>query len=251
MGLVGSMVMVVVGGLSLAVAGLMTWAMGRTLRTESVDAGTMPHSGRVMIHGTVEAAAETLVAPSGQECVAFEFDANEHGAADPEVNRDEGNTIASGQASVPFYLNDGTGRVIVDDTPRNDDLSESRADYMTAAYDFGSGTQVERIAPSFDGPMESTKLTDSLAGGGSVDVDQVNQELDRVFEHRVDVDEELTVQGTAVGSHPEFGEPAVVATSGIEFTKGERGGVLGKAFLAFNALWFGLLMLWLGVTGLS
>lgn len=250
MGLVGSIAMVLVGGLSLAVAGLMTWAMVRTLRTEGVDTGTMPHSGRVMVHGTVEEAEETLVAPSGRECVAFEFDANKHGAADPEVDRDEGNTIASGQASVPFYLNDGTGRVIVDDTPRNDDLSEAREDYITAAYDFGMGNQIKRIAPSFDGPIESTKLTDSLGGGGSVDVDHVNQEMDRVFEHRIDTGEELTVQGDAVGSHPEYGDPAIVAKNGIEFSKSESGGVLGKAFLAFNTLWFGLFMLWLGMKGL-
>jgi len=88
--------------------------------------------GRAEVSGTVVPAERTLDAPwTGEDCVYAEYWASETRESDDGENTVR---IAEGEAAVPFYVDDGSGRVLVEPTTNmtvvlEDDARESLESY--------------------------------------------------------------------------------------------------------------------------
>lgn len=89
--------------------------------------------GAVEVSGTVEAAAATVPALlTGDECAVVVYDVEEYRWSD---DGREWRTQDAGVAAEPFYLDDGTGRVLVDPTDWSADYDISDADCAREQYD--------------------------------------------------------------------------------------------------------------------
>jgi len=113
--------------------------------------------GRVELEGTAapaEAAHRTPV--SGEECVCYRYHVDKWS----DSSRGAGNwlPVEVGTKPTPFYLNDGTGRVLVD--PAGAELHVRRD-----VYEFGAGEPESAAVRSFlDGRADRFETTASLSG---------------------------------------------------------------------------------------
>lgn len=101
------------GGLMFIAVGFYVYRRGQLLRdTPTSEVGSMS-VGTVELTGTAERGDETITAPlTGEEAVAVSYRVQEHKrGADLQT---EWVTVDKGLVAVPFYLDDGTGRVLVD-----------------------------------------------------------------------------------------------------------------------------------------
>ena len=93
--------------------------------------------GAVELTGTVEPAAETVAAPlTGETCVVVDYEVEEYKRHD-DLTR-EWVTVEADVVAEPFYVNDGTGRMLVDapGSSTNYDVSEenrTREEYDSTA----------------------------------------------------------------------------------------------------------------------
>jgi len=80
-------------------------------RTETRDIASVDE-GVVEVEGEIEPVGKTLTAPvSDEDCVAYEYVATQTRRFGSNRYR---STVNSGRDTVPFYVDDGTGRVLVD-----------------------------------------------------------------------------------------------------------------------------------------
>lgn len=124
-------------GLFLTLGWLFVYAGVNRYRQRSLVADTPTSKvrslamGRVELDGTVEPLGETFPAPfSGQECVLYRYSIEQY--YEDDHGNDEWQPAESGVQMRAFYLNDGTGRVMVG--PANANL-----DVRTNVYEVGAG----------------------------------------------------------------------------------------------------------------
>lgn len=124
-------------GLFLTLGWLLAYAGVNRYRQRSLVADTPTSKvrslamGRVELEGTVEPLGETFPAPfSGQECVLYRYSIEQY--YEDDHGNDEWQPAESGVQIRAFYLNDGTGRVMVG--PANANL-----DVRTNVYEVGAG----------------------------------------------------------------------------------------------------------------
>lgn len=101
---------------------------------DPIDAAAVRHeSGVVEVSGTADPLHDTVTAPySDEECLAYEYKRKERrdDIGDDDDNTSEWRTIDSGDDSVPFLVEDDSGRVPVD--PDGADISMEKRDYSSS-----------------------------------------------------------------------------------------------------------------------
>ena len=220
-------------------------------RARRVNVGeTKP--GPVVLHGTVEAAAETLEGPfSGVECVCYEYHVKEHhrsiarhGTISTWVFIDaDGNRV-------PFYLTDGSGTAKIDPDDAWLDIGEENPNPLF---------EVPANEEPPDAVAEFVAQREAVEKGGNITFSASPPDR-RYFEVAVEPGDEVTVAGYArinrTAGEPgiviEVGErgDAVVSDSPPELLCDEvrtyvlRGGPIGAAA---SILGVGLVMLTIGV----
>jgi len=108
------------GGIALFLAGFLEYRNKRLVADTPTSRISAMAGGFVEVKGTVEAYEETLTAPlSGAECIYHSYTVKEK-RDDPLDNHDDWVTIDRGTDSVSFWLDDGSGKVLVD--PRGADV---------------------------------------------------------------------------------------------------------------------------------
>lgn len=208
------------GLLLLGVAAKEGWTLGWMLRARPRDAGTVS-PGLVSLTGTVQPAEQSLTSPLGRECVAYlvEVDA-------PSVG-DRSGREAHGRGAVPFYVADGTGQVLVDNTPRSADLTAGAEHVLHRIRKEGS--YARGVSFASDADVESTTATEHLLDALDVNMGADPGESVTVTEHRIEPGDELYALGTAVAA-PSLhdGERTVVNRRWRPFlaTTGSRGRAL-------------------------
>jgi hypothetical protein len=100
---------------------------------DPVDAAAVRHeSGVVEVSGTATPLHDTVTAPySNEDCLAYEYERKERRQDfDDDDNTSEWRTVDSGEDSVPFLVEDDSGRVPVD--PDGANVSMSERDYSSS-----------------------------------------------------------------------------------------------------------------------
>jgi hypothetical protein len=112
---------------------------------EPVDAAAVRHeSGVVEVAGTATSLHDTVTAPySDEDCLAYEYERKERrdDLHDEDDNTSEWRTVDSGEDSVPFLVEDDSGRVPVDPDGANVSMDER---------DYSSGTRTKQIEGRLD-----------------------------------------------------------------------------------------------------
>lgn len=103
--------------------------------------------GAVELDGVVERATETIAAPlTGEECAIVDYEVEEYRWTD---DGKEWRTQDAGVVAAPFYLNDGSGRALVDPTERSTDYDVSEANRTREKYD-RTRNQPSTVGPFLD-----------------------------------------------------------------------------------------------------
>lgn len=113
----GVVVAVVGGTLGLWKARI-EWSLRREIKgAENVDAGSLKR-GVVEVGGKAVPAGETFTSPlTGEECVAYEYEVEKLESRSGGSNEGSGrswNTVSDVERAAQFYVDDGTGRAMVD-----------------------------------------------------------------------------------------------------------------------------------------
>lgn len=112
----GALVALVGGGIGLRFA-RRNWRIRRTLsNAEGARAGSLDR-GAVELAGTARPAAETFMSPlTGQECLAYQYEVEERQRRSGEegTSRTTWQTVVDDERAAPFYVDDSTGRAMVD-----------------------------------------------------------------------------------------------------------------------------------------
>ncbi|WP_255151919.1 E3 ubiquitin ligase family protein [Halorarius halobius] len=203
--LVGSLFWVV---LLLLGVGLVAYAVDRVrnvraiLSTPTSDAGFVS-TGRVELEGAVDA-RDTVETPfTGTDCVAYEWQVEEHDRDPGDALRDW-DTLAQGGVTVPFAVGDGTGEALVDPVERGDGVdAEPPRDASTESEGWlSSGLPTDLDLPATDeivveaGEDPPERVAAFLAGRENRD--RVHDEKRRFTERRLEDGTEVYVLGHAV-----------------------------------------------------
>lgn len=100
---------------------------------DPVDAAAVRHeSGVVEVSGTAKPLHGTVTAPySNESCLAYEYRMEERQTDFDDDDTTDWRTVESGEDSVPFLVEDDTGRVPVD--PVGADISMNDTDYSSSS----------------------------------------------------------------------------------------------------------------------
>lgn len=220
--------------------GLVGYRLHATDPTPIADLANV--SGPVEVTGTARIRDGTVEAPlTGTPCLAYEWRVTERrrdGDGDTTWT-----TVASGDSSVPFLVDDGVASVLVD--PANADLRLAEA----REFRVGSGERPPEAVRAF---VEREPDVDSGYREFSVGpFDLSSGNARRYTESRLDPGEPVYVYGTTtyapgesreagqVNARVEGGRPFVVA-DGTESEATRRVLLRAIGFVAFGLLWLGL-----------
>lgn len=182
------------------------------IRSAIVDAGSAtagslrPGQGAVELHGTAEAAEYSFRSPmTDQECIAYRLvkkkkvrkRRRDHGDDDGTRVRYEWETYEEEEGGAPFYLNDGTGRAVIDGATADLDMEQS---YEVSSEDVTKGLG-ERVFSTIKGlaGAESTEDGPEIPDHLVKELQQASNER-RFTEWVVHDGEEVYVYGEAVRS---------------------------------------------------
>lgn len=103
--------------------------------------------GTVEVEGEIEPSRETVTAPVSEvDCVTYEYEARQR------INIGRGYTavVESGEDSVPFYVDDGTGRVLVDPEGAKIDVERTETERLeseSSKYSRDTTLKEKRVPP--------------------------------------------------------------------------------------------------------
>ncbi|WP_255168636.1 E3 ubiquitin ligase family protein [Natrononativus amylolyticus] len=166
----------------------------RELRLANHVLRSRPHSvleatngGPVELRGTAEPAGRTLRGPlSGARCLAYEYEVREKRQS---KNGHSWKTIDSGEARVPFRLNDGSGSVLIE--PPGADVRLHGGDRL----DVDGGTAPPDSIQAF---IDENEAVDCQNSAIDLRLFELRTGTDRRFvERRLEIGEEVHVLGTA------------------------------------------------------
>jgi hypothetical protein len=145
-------------GLLLVVGSYVRHRKGQLMRNTPTSEVESMSVGTVELNGTVEPAERTITPPlADDECVLVDYDVEEYRWSD---DGKEWKTQSSGRAMAPFYLNDGTDRVLVDvdEYLMDYDVSEANRSRMKQDEETRStGDLRDFLLEHTDEPVESSK----------------------------------------------------------------------------------------------
>jgi hypothetical protein len=101
--------------------------------------------GTVEVQGDIKSSRETVTAPvSEEDCVAYEYEARQR----INIGRGYTTVVESGGDSAPFYVDDGTGRVLVDPDGAKIDVEKTeteRRDSDSSEYSRDTTLKEKRV----------------------------------------------------------------------------------------------------------
>lgn len=211
-------VMILVG-LALVYFGFKTYRVSRLIKNTPAEKVRSAAVGRTELHGTAVPKDFIFDRPfTDGDCLYADITVEEYREYHDEDRDDEWVTIFSRTFAPPFYLDDGTGRMLVDaDASISFEIGDEnsyketvRASNMPsdAVQDFLGGTEGKA-------GKSRTTLTDSVTNlVGGFGSDEAGAEAESV---------DATGEGTAADAQPD--EPAVDDTLEVEYvTRGEMNG---------------------------
>lgn len=150
-----------VTGLYLVYRGFGRWKTKRLVEdtpTESVRSMT---AGRTELEGTIRSGDNSVPAPfTDEECVYVDWYVEEYNDAD-----DEWHSAAEGSQSVPFYLDDGSGSVLVaaDEGDPTVEISEGWTRIRVGGGE-SPPPEIERFIDAHDSQYDETSFTENPVG---------------------------------------------------------------------------------------
>jgi len=130
--------------------------------TNSTSDVVSAEEGMIEVEGEIEPSGRTLTAPiSGEECVAYEYQGTQ---TQHMINSTYSSVVEFGREGIPFYVDDGTGRVLVDPEGAEiavDEVEAETVDAESSDY-YRDTTFEERHVPAEGsvyvfGPVEWSK----------------------------------------------------------------------------------------------
>lgn len=184
-------------GLYLVYDGFGKWQTKRLIEDTPTEKVRSMAVGRTELAGVAEPDSGTIEAPfTDEECLHTDWEVEEW-RKDPDDDDYDWETVAKGARSVPFYLDDGTGRVLVRADQGNPTFEISPANTRQFTVDSGHSPPaevrefIERHDSRYDDtsffadPMDA--LTDLATGGGIGFTDRRRRYTQRVLPAGSDV----------------------------------------------------------------
>jgi len=155
-----------VGGLAVTYWGFQTYQFGRIIRDTPPEPVGSVAMGRTEVRGSILPADRVYDQPfTDGQCIYAEFTVMEYQESDDDDSSWE--TIQSDSVSVPFYIDDGTGRILVE--PDDETIYELSSEHRTKIRVDGHETPPEQIQEFLSGASGSNTLsvdeiTDAVGG---------------------------------------------------------------------------------------
>lgn len=144
-------------------------------RTPTSDVASVD-DGTVEVEGEIEPARETVTAPvSEEECVAYEYEATQTRRFGSRSYR---SVVESERDSVPFYVDDGTGRVLVDPEGAEIDVEKRETEEVGAEYpEFDRDTTLREMRVPPEGRVYVHGTAEWSEEGGQVAIQDSDMQL--------------------------------------------------------------------------
>ncbi|MDZ7689197.1 MAG: GIDE domain-containing protein [Halobacteriales archaeon] len=121
------------------------WRYYHISTTETAEVASV-EEGKVEVEGEIEPAREILTAPvSGEDCVAYEYEATQRRWYGSPGYRP---VVETERKSKPFYVDDGTGRVLVEPQDAHIETDEHESEHVEAGssgYDHDTTRKEVRV----------------------------------------------------------------------------------------------------------
>ncbi len=150
-------------GLYLVYDGFGKWKTKRLMEDTPTEKVRSMAAGRTELEGTAHNDGQTVEAPfSDEECLHIDWEVEEY-RKDPDDDDYDWETVAQGSQSVPFSLDDGTGRVLV--RAAGGDATFEISDSNTRRITVGGGQrppgEVAEFIERHDGQHERASFTEN------------------------------------------------------------------------------------------
>lgn len=189
-------------GLYLVYDGFGKWKTKRVIEDTPTEQVRSVAAGRTELEGSAHSADGTLPAPfTDQECLYVEWKVEEYDE-DDESGSPNWRVVASGSKSVPFYLDDGTGRILVaaDSGDPDFDISPDHMTREVVGYGRSAPPQIEKFIEAHDSQYEESSLVDNPLGAVSDRAKKIGRSMDqrRFTQYILPVGTDVYVIGSAV-----------------------------------------------------
>jgi hypothetical protein len=139
------------------------WKTKRLMEDTPTEKVRSMAAGRTELEGVAHSDGETIEAPfSDEACLHIDWEVEEY-RKDPDDDDYDWETVAQGSQSVPFYLDDGTGRVVV--RAASGDATFEISDANTRQITVGGGqrppAEVAEFIERHDSQHEQASLTEN------------------------------------------------------------------------------------------
>ncbi|MEF8813523.1 MAG: hypothetical protein V5A55_06860 [Halovenus sp.] len=145
-------------GLAFIYVGAKKWRVGQLIRNTATERVRSAAVGRTEISGVCRDAGVVYDTPYGDgECVYRHWEVEEYQeSTDPDDNTSEWVVVDSGTDVAPFFIEDDTGRMLVDTTDApNFEISDENSYSTTVDRDEEPPPAVQSFAPDSSGLLES------------------------------------------------------------------------------------------------
>lgn len=192
-----------VGALAIIFWGFQTYQFGRLIRDTAPEPVSSVAMGRTELDGDAVPAETVFDQPFSEgQCVYAEFKVREYEESDDDDEDDSWETVQSGTRSAPFYIDDGTGRMLVEP---NDDTIYELSDAWSTEIRVGRSESPPPVVQEFlgnGGGVPPTSDVDHVTRGEIGSVGSTNQKR-RYKQTVVPINEETYVFGGATHRDPE------------------------------------------------
>jgi hypothetical protein len=181
------LLIVCVGGLVIApIAGIMMLRKRSQIKNTPVSTVLGLQEGLAAVQGKAVPYAEATAPFSGTPCAYCEYKAEQLTRCASRHSLPEWETLAEERTEMPFYVEDGSGRVLVSTREAFADLSES---YAFTNVNARNGAQTAELSPAQRQSMEQRGIPCTDAAGAELPLS--------LSESRLDADAPVYVLGTA------------------------------------------------------
>jgi len=223
-------------GLAAIYFGATQWRVGKILQNTPTERIRSVAAGRTEVEGTCRDVGLTYTEPYGERaCVYRHWEVREHRPVDDEVTN-EWVTVGSGTDVAPFFVADGTGRILVDTTDApHFEIADANAVTIEVAegdpsppavasfHDHAAASAGSRERSSVD-PRSADPETSGAAGDDAAPLSRERMLEEHVDAMLLDADGELRPEVTAVQLQQELEDvPGVTVEDFFGGTAGRTG----------------------------
>jgi len=197
-------------GLALIYVGAKKWRVGQLIRNTATERVRSAAVGRTEISGVCRDAGLVYDVPYGDgECVYRHWEVEEYReSTDPDDNTSEWVVADSGTDVAPFFVEDDTGRMLVDTTEApNFEISDANSYSTTVDRGEEPPPEVESFAPDSSGFLES--VAGDVSPGNVVSKVPGMGDAGEMFGDAT-VSEMMSAEGPPEGMDPDAQDPQQV-----------------------------------------